>query len=277
MVLNLIEKTIMDLQATFSRLFNNYRSLNPSADKIHSLLKNINEEIVNDHIAFRTYNFPKINIDVLAKAFEVFGYKEKGNYRFNEKKLTAKHYENDEIQFAPKIFISQLEISELNSENQSILKTHYKSMLKNLPAASELIFMHNPWIKPSYKIYETLRNESEYAAWMYVFGFRANHFTIFVNQLKNFKSIEQLNDFITRNGFELNSSGGIIKGNKQQFLKQSSTLADKVEISFTEGKYTIPACYYEFAERFKQPDNKLFQGFIASSADKIFESTNFRK
>lgn len=267
----------MDLQAIFSRLFKDYKILNPSVDKIHSLLKNKDEEIVNDHIAFRTYNLPKINIGALAKAFEVRGYKERGNYRFNEKKLTAKHYENDKNPFAPKIFISQLETDDLSIEIQKIINDHYQNILQNLPHPEKLIFSKNPWIKPSYKNYQLLRTESEYAAWMYVFGFRANHFTIFVNHLKHFKSLEDLNRFLMNEGFELNNAGGIIKGSKKELLKQSSTLADKINIEFSDGIYTIPACYYEFAERFKLTNNKLFNGFIANSANKIFESTDFRK
>jgi len=266
----------MDLQAIFSRLFNDYKSLNPSVGKIHSLLKNENETIVNDHIAFRTYNLPKINIDVLAKAFEVRGYKVKGNYRFKEKKLTAKHYENDEFSEAPKIFISQLEVSLLSDTTQAIINHHYEKMLQDSFDENELIFSKNLNFKPSYKNYQFLRHESEYAAWMYVFGFRANHFTIFVNYLNKFNTLEKLNNFVCNNGFELNQSGGIIKGSEKQYLKQSSTYADKVKVDFVEGTFEIPACYYEFAERFKQSNGALFQGFIAGSADKIFESTHFR-
>ena len=162
-------------------------------------------------------------------------------------------------------------------KNQDIINSHYQNILQDLPTAENLIYSQNPWIKPSYKNYQQLREESEYAAWMYVFGFRANHFTVFVNFLENFQSLEELNNFLINNGFELNSSGGTIKGNEQLFLKQSSTLADKVKIRFEEGFYTIPACYYEFAQRFSLPNGELFQGFIANSADKIFESTDFRK
>jgi hypothetical protein len=52
-------------------------------------------------------------------------------------------------------------------------------------------------------------------------------------------------------------------------------MADLVSVSFEEGDFVIPSCYYEFAQRFKGADGKLFSGFIAGSADKIFESTNF--
>ena len=39
------------------------------------------------------------------------------------------------------------------------------------------------------------------------------------------------------------------------------------------GAHSIPCCYYEFAKRYTQADGKLFRGFVAQSADKIFEST----
>lgn len=62
-----------------------------------------------------------------------------------------------------------------------------------------------------------------------------------------------------------------------ELLEQSSTLADRIEVEFTEGKFVIPACYYEFARRYEQQDGNLFSGFIADSADKIIESTHYRK
>jgi hypothetical protein len=107
-----------------------------------------------------------------------------------------------------------------------------------------------------------------------VFGFRANHFTVSVNDLKKNNSIEKVNQLLTDNGFRLNTSGGAIKGTEQDMLRQSSTLADVVTIHFTEGDYSIPCCYYEFAQRYRQPDGRMFGGFVARSADKIFESTN---
>jgi hypothetical protein len=43
---------------------------------------------------------------------------------------------------------------------------------------------------------------------------------------------------------------------------------------FEEGSFEVPGCYYEFARRYAMPSGQLYQGFIAKSADKIFESTN---
>jgi hypothetical protein len=122
-----------------------------------------------------------------------------------------------------------------------------------------------------------LREESEYAAWLYVFGYRANHFTVSINYLSEYESIEEVNDFLKSEGYALNSSGGEVKGTPAELLEQSSTLADQVEVEFQEGKFIVPSCYYEFAKRYQNTDGKLFSAFIAGSADKIFESTDFRK
>jgi len=49
-----------------------------------------------------------------------------------------------------------------------------------------------------------------------------------------------------------------------------------VDVEFQEGKFSVPSCYYEFAKRYNGADGKLFSGFIAGSADRIFESTDYR-
>ena len=105
-------------------------------------------------------------------------------------------------------------------------------------------------------------------------GFRANHFTVAVNALKSLDGIEQLNVLLKDNGFALNASGGEIKGSPKVFLEQSSTMAPEVPVQFSDGSHAIASCYYEFAQRYPLPDGNLFQGFVAKSADKIFESTD---
>ena len=55
------------------------------------------------------------------------------------------------------------------------------------------------WGKPSYAKYERLLEKSEYAAWMYINGFCANHFTVNVNELDKFNSLEEVNEFLKEN------------------------------------------------------------------------------
>ena len=122
--------------------------------------------------------------------------------------------------------------------------------------------------------YLELAEESEYASWVAAYGFRPNHFTVNVNALKNFKDLPKLNEFLQGKGYKFNQSGGIIKGTPEQLLEQSSTMASEIPVKFMDGTFNLPGCYYEFAKRYPMADGKLYQGFVASSADKIFESTN---
>ena len=129
-----------------------------------------------------------------------------------------------------------------------------------------------PWII-DYPTYKKLHDESEYAGWMSAFGYRANHFTINVNSLDSHQDLESLNEYIISQGYSLNISGGAIKGDKSVGLEQSSTMAEKVSVDFIDGSHDLPSCYYEFAKRY-DVEGKLYQGFVTTSADKIFESTN---
>ena len=130
-----------------------------------------------------------------------------------------------------------------------------------------------PW-EMSYALYSKLAEESEYASWVAAYGFRPNHFTVNVNALKKYNDLPTLNRMIEKNGYQLNKSGGEIKGTPEQFLEQSSTMAKEIPVPFSDGTFNIPGCYYEFAKRYKLPNGKYYQGFVATSADKIFESTN---
>lgn len=262
----------MNTLAIFEKLWVDYTDLNPEAHKIYRLLCDQHETVLNDHVAFRTFNIPKIGISVLAKHFLDLGYFEKNDYVFKEKKLYAKHYEHVD-QSLPKVFISELELEKTSPFLKQTIEKQFANFDFSITARPEFLYSGAPW-KKSYSTYEELYKESEYAAWVYTHGFRANHFTVNVNRLKKFNDLPKLNNFIKTNGFQLNQSGGEIKGTPEELLEQSSTMAKEVIFEFEEGKHKIPACYYEFAKRYPMPDGKLYQGFIAKSADKIFESTN---
>ncbi|HLO90806.1 MAG TPA: DUF1338 domain-containing protein [Lentimicrobium sp.] len=262
-------------QEIFDKLWADYITQNPAAKKVYDLFIEQGEEVLNDHIAFRTFNDKRVNIDVMAQLFIEAGYEYKGSYNFEDKKLDARHYEHKEFRDAPRVFISELRTEEFSP----FLQEKVKEILDNIPEEfynkGELIFKGNIWGTPSYETYVKLRDESEYAAWVYVYGFRANHFTVSINGLKKFTSVEEVNQFVEKNGFRINDSGGRVKGTPQELLEQSSTMAAKLPVQFIEGVYEIPSCYYEFAKRYPDSDGKLYSGFIAKSADKIFESTNF--
>jgi hypothetical protein len=259
-----------------TKLWDQYADITPSAKKIHDLLEEKGEEIKNDHIAIRTFNDKRVCIEVLERPFLNVGYEGKGEYFFDSKKLFAKHYEHTTDKNAPRIFISELEMEKCSPKLQETVKSILDSCDQNIFNNPELVLSGSVWKANSQRVYKLLLEESEYAAWMYIYGFRANHFTINVNALKDFDSLQELNTYLENKGWKLNASGGKIKGTPEQLLEQSSTLADLYSINFEEGTIEIPSCYYEFALRYPLSNGELYQGFIASSADKIFESTDVK-
>ena len=264
----------MSTTELFGKLWNEYTERAPSAQKVKDLFVNEGNTIFNDHVAFRTFDDPRVNIDVLATTFLNNGYEYVNDYHFEKKKLYAKHFAHKTDKNAPLVFISQLLTSELSEDLQNTVKATLDQVDFDAIPAEELVFKGRLWNTPNFETYSTLLEESEYAGWLYINGFCSNHFTVDINKLDTFDSIEEVNEFIKANGFEMNASGGEIKGTAEEYLRQSSILADKFEVQFEEGVKEITSCYYEFAYRYELPNGELFKGFIASSADKIFESTD---
>jgi len=265
----------------FASLWADYIAFNPQAKRIYDLFLNREQvknpaisSLQNDHIALRTFNLNPIGLASLSAIFQKLGYRECGEYFFKEKKLYARHLEHQDPTL-PKIFISELECEKFTSELQNMCREVAAAIDSSRAESPELLWSGRSW-KASHHRYLELLKESEYAAWVYAFGFRSNHFTILVNALESFKGLVELNEFVKRSGFRLNTSGGEIKGTRHDCLEQSSTLAEKARVQFEDGEFEIPACYYEFAIRHPMPNGKLYQGFVAASADKIFESTNVK-
>ncbi|MGD0710505.1 MAG: DUF1338 domain-containing protein [Bacteroidales bacterium] len=267
----------MNTQDIFSKLWMDYITRNPYVKNVYDLFINEGEEVVNDHIAFRTFSDSRVNVDVLSKIFLQAGYVEKGQYKFEQKHLFAKHFEIEKDPFAPRVFISELITKDFSPFLQETITKVVDNILKELASSDELIFSGRTWGNPSFKIYEELRKESEYAAWLYVNGFTVNHFTVSVNALKKYDSVQKVNSFLKKNGFIINDAGGEIQGTPAELLEQSSVKAAVIPVEFAEGTYDVTSCYYEFAKRYPDTDGKLYSGFITKSADRIFQSTDLYK
>lgn len=255
----------------FDALWQDYIAITPSAPKVQRLLCG-DEMPHNDHIALRTFNLAPLGLSSLAQHFEVLGYRAAGDYHFEQKKLRAKHYQHPNETY-PKVFISELEVEHMPTAVQKILAAVVAQIPSNAINQSNFLYSGVHWAR-DFKTYETLLAVSEYAAWIYIWGFRANHFTISVNHLQNYIDLTTVNDRLKQAGIRLNDAGGEIKGSVEVGLQQSSTWADKVEVALDDQTHVIPSCFYEFALRHPLPNGTLYQGFVTASADKIFESTH---
>lgn len=265
-----------NIDTLFANLWQDYLSITPSAKKVHDLLgaQNGTENLINDHVAFRTFNVEKINLNKLAEHFLALGYEEKGQYQFEQKKLVAKHFEHADTS-KPKVFISELLVNEFSETVQNIIHKMIKNIAQDAAQHSDFLYSGTHW-NVTTEEYEQLLAESEYAAWMSAWGFRANHFTVSVNHLEHYQILADVNNQLKDAGFVLNTSGGEIKGGPEVHLAQSSTMADKIEVNFADKSKVVPSCFYEFAQRYTLPTGRLYQGFVAASADKIFESTHVK-
>lgn len=263
---------MLNLEQILENMWVDYLKLNPKAYDVFTLLTQSGNKIENDHIALRTFDMAPLGIDQMAAPFIALGYQEKGVYEFVQKKLYAKHFEHQDPT-QPKVFISELQVNKLSVSAQSLIKKLTSQLKPEFLARQDMSLAGRPW-EVSFADYQILAAESEYAGWVAAHGFRPNHFTVNVNALAQFTELHDLNLFLQKNGHNLNASGGLIKGSAAEMLEQSSTIAEQVLVSFVEGDFEVPGCYYEFAKRYQLKDGQIYQGFIAKSADKIFESTN---
>jgi hypothetical protein len=254
------------------------------------------DDIENDHIAFRTLGVPQLGIQSLEKIFLHYGYQRRERYVFEVKKLNAYWYAPPADHY-PRAFISELRVDDLSPNVRSIIRSYTDEVGSDPVEQLDLNdghavddFLHRPlWRTPSWSDYQALAAESEYAAWAIYNRYYLNHFTISVHNLpEGFHTIALFNEYLERNGFRLNDSGGKAKTSGDGLLIQSSTVAQMVSAEFDAGPRTeqhlISGSYVEFAERLVLPRFRNLprssvrrehrrEGFETSNADKIFEST----
>src|SRR5258708_2308615 len=168
-------------------------------------------EIENDHIAFRTLGVPNLGVASLEKIFLYYGYTKRDYYFFKEKKLNAWWY-SPPVAGLPRIFISELRVDDLSSVSQAILHSSTDSMLADPvesldmrdPKAVDFYFHSSSWTIPSLEDYESLADESEYAAWAIYNRYYLNHFTMSVHNLKKGdNTLATYNALLERNAFKL--------------------------------------------------------------------------
>ncbi|MBO9495003.1 DUF1338 domain-containing protein [Thalassotalea sp. G20_0] len=254
-------------------MWQDYLALTPDAKPIHQLFAELNEgTVVNDHIALRTFNLDQVSLDKIAKPFLDAGYQAVDDYQFPAKKLYAKYYQHNDDTL-PKVFISELKVEELPGHCQDIIKALVSQVSEESVSQQGFCYSGRPW-HVSEEQYQTLASESEYASWVAAHGFRPNHFTVSINHLSSHPDIQSVNQLLLDKGYDMNTSGGLIKGSPDVLLEQSSTLAKAVDVTFDDTTMKVPGCYYEFARRYPMASGQLYQGFVAASADKIFESTD---
>jgi hypothetical protein len=280
------KQTTLDI--VLAGLMTQYSNRVPDVSKIISAMINKNiinsqTDIINDHIAFRTFAHPYLGIRSLEKIFSYYGYKKRDFYEFKTKKLNAYWFSPPKESInLPRLFISECKLTELSKPTQEIINSYLKTLTSDPVDKLDLnnghdvdSFLHTSlWHQPTWEDYQAVLAESEYAAWVLYNRYYLNHFTITIHKLtQNYNTIKKFNSFLESIGIKLNHAGGKVKISADKKLHQSSTVAQSVPTLFThkngsQKTHTIAGSYVEFAERIDNRD-----GFEVGNADKIFEST----
>ena len=288
----------------FDTLWDRYRQRVVHVRSYEQLIAAAGATFVNDHIAFRTIasQNPITGIALLSRLFEALGYRAANCYQFEDKHLSAIHFQHPNGQF-PKLFISELKSWELSPSARDIL---HRSASRHRPPLSEevLIGLHNlkngdvadraqllqaavayiqdsPWPIPEKSDVEAINKESQYAAWVLVHGYNVNHFTSLINS----HGVESLND-IEKTIAALQQAGVPVKseieGERGTKLRQSATAAAVIDVPvLDQGRTTTMSwtyAYFELAERgfITDPETNTrgrFEGFLGPQATQLFEMT----
>jgi hypothetical protein len=264
----------MNVDQFFDALWDDYVAMTPQAARIKAAFEDRGETVRNDHVAFRTLALEPIGLEKLEPHVLALGYRRFEPYEFPDKKLRAWGYIPPNAH-QPRIFLSELLVDRLSQAAGEILRRCASQIPSARVVSPDILWAGRLWDPVTWQEYELLRGESEYAAWMATIGIRPNHFTISVTDFRKYTSVESVLQVVEELGYAVNDSGGRVKGSPAVLLEQGSTRADQLPMPFADAtERPVPTCYYEFAKRYPGPDGKLFQGFVAASADRIFESTD---
>lgn len=292
--------------ALFDSLWETYRQRVSYVAMYEQVIKAAKATFVNDHIAFRTFacQQPLTGIASVSRVFEALGYRAAGSYHFEDKQLSAIHFQHTNPQF-PKLFISELKVWELPQSARDIINRTVRShrapvsestltALHNLDQqpeqAGELLreivglFHELPWLLPRREDVSAINAVSQYAAWVLVHGYNVNHFTSLINShgVPALDDIEKTIAALQKAGIPMKAE---IEGERGSKLRQTATEAAKIDVGVLDAG--VPAkmpwtyAYFELAQRDTIIDPESgkrvrFEGFLGPQATNLFEMTRLK-
>jgi len=286
------------------RLWNKYRERVSYVQTYEEIVKAKKATFVNDHIAFRSIALqkPSTGIPSVSRLFEALGYRAAANYTFEDKHLSATHFEHPRPIF-PKLFISELKVWELGAAAREACQSAMGSHREHLPDSllADLNSIYNggsggseaaldaaanallrlPWEVPEEAAVRTLHADSQYGAWVLLHGYNVNHFTALVNShgpQSGLHDIEATVAALKHAGVPMKTQ---IESDTEGKLRQTATEAVNVPVPIKKNgvvsEVEWPYAYFELAQRdpFKDDKGELtrFEGFLSANATHLFDMT----
>ena len=302
--------TIQIINQLWERLWQDYSKRVEYARIYQKMIEAAEGTVANDHIAFRSLRLTvdrpegKINLGIpyVANLVKALGYELAGEYNFPDKYLYAHHYRHPQQERfdLPKLFISELIVEDLptaiaqqieqtvasgnffslSAFSQQLETVSTTSEIENLVTQLQTVFTR-PWQPPKLSVVETVNSVSQYGAWVMLHGYAVNHFTGYVNRQHTdlYPDIETTASGLAAHGIPMKDK---IEGSESNGLRQTATQAvtEMVTVEDDRGRLTEVTwtyAYYEIAQRnaiaMGANKTKLFEGFLTSQAQNLFEMT----
>lgn len=201
----------------------------------------------NDHVAFRS-----LDLRPIARVFEELGWKRAGEYDFPETHLNAIHLSKPG---EPRVFVSELRVADLSPRAREILA----QLPADSPYDGSAGWFRGPDLRPREDELLELERESQYGAWLLLFGREVNHFTASVPDVAEWQRR------MREAGIPMKDE---IEGAPGAGLRQTATRAALRRVQLRERERDWPYAYLEIAER-----DGGFDGFVTAQARQLFEMT----
>ena len=225
-------------------LWENYAAQVPYARTFVQLAQG---QFRNDHVAFRS-----LDLRPIARVFEDLGWKRAGEYDFPETHLNAIYLSKPG---EPRVFVSELRVADLSQRAREILA----QLPQDPPYDGSAAWFRGPDLCPREEELLELERESQYGAWLLLFGREVNHFTASVPDVADWQRR------MREAGIPMKDE---IEGAPGAGLRQTATRAAPRSVQLRERERDWPYAYLEIAER-----NGGFDGFVAAQARQLFEMT----
>jgi len=287
-------------QAVIQQLWQHWRNNSPEAMQIENALREkTRHPIILDHFAIIDLPSAHSGMSVLRSLFSAIGYQERGQGYLPEKQndflwmAEEDSAANTPQNTLPQAVVADFRLHEMPIEIRSIIEKyaaqtkpsplHAITQLNDPQQIASLICAYlntgRDWPLPTVKDFLTVYEFNELLAWVLVFGRKPNHFTISVHLLPDYNDLAEFNTFIEQElGLPLNRDGGLIKGQKESGIAQSSTKGILRTVPLADGEVQLPTEFTEFVWRYPASSTAptlwqdYFTGFIAQHADYVIES-----
>lgn len=292
------------------QLWHNYAVDLWPVSRIQTTLQEHTDEVFQwDHFALIDLPGPDTGIEPLTYLFTQLGYEIRGRDYLAEKQndfvwLAEQSVETLRVEDAlPQVVVADFRREALAPEVRKIIDA-YASQSKPLDveqlsylkkrvltedkaALYELLcfviqyLQGRDWPLPTVKEFTTVKNSNELLAWVLVMGRQVNHFGWAIHLSKKFKNLNAFNHFVSETlNIPLNKKSGVIKGQIEQGIEQSSTAALTKPISLADGVIDLSDRFIEFVWRHpvvsvnRKPRfwEDYFTGFVANNANSVVES-----